>query len=282
MNEVTARAEVEPAVTRLADPVKVTVRIEGPAPLRIDPPRMPLDEASAQIWRISPDAPATLTTLPDGRQRWTQSYRVDPFIPGEAVPLGFVAYPVYAGIRTSPEKVTPLGLTIRVTVDVTEAKVDHLRPLAELPELPAPPSSGSSHLPGYLGIGVVLVVILGLFAWWVRRRPRVLLDPQVELTRALAPLSEDPRPDPDWADDLARAVRRYVGRLAGLDPRPWTTEELLARVPAEAAEAVAGVLRNCDAARYAGAPISDRAALLDAARALATPPHRPGPPVSHE
>src|SRR5437764_3058020 len=95
MPPVTASLTLDRTAVPLSEPVRATVTVEGPAPLVVAAPPDLLAGASAEAWRVRPAGPAGTEQLPGGRERWTQAYRLDPYVPGEAV-AGAVA-PVAGG-----------------------------------------------------------------------------------------------------------------------------------------------------------------------------------------
>ena len=72
----------------LSDPLLATVSILGPAPLAVSVPAPLLVETSRPYWQVRPTGAASVEKLPDGRERWTQSYRLEPFTAGDSVPGG--------------------------------------------------------------------------------------------------------------------------------------------------------------------------------------------------
>ena len=82
-------ADVTPSLTadrtdlRLSDSMHLTLAVEGPGPLRVELPAELLDAVAAANWRLRPAGAAAVTDLPGGRQRWSQSYRADPYVAGD-------------------------------------------------------------------------------------------------------------------------------------------------------------------------------------------------------
>ncbi len=235
--------------TRLADPVRLTLTVEGPAPLRVDDPG--LDPESVGVWKLTPDGPAAV----DGG-RWVRRYTADPFVPGEAVKLGFDRVRVWAGGAAEPAGVAVTPLTLRVTTGVTDASVAAARPTTgpeDLPDEPPAPGLGRGVWDRVvLAVTLVTVVVLITQASRLRRRhPPPPADPLAEL---------DALPDADFAHRLSEVVR---GRLHtdALPARRLTTPEL---PPGPARE----LLDRLDAVRFGGSPLTaaDRAGMLEAVR----------------
>ncbi|MBX9582246.1 MAG: hypothetical protein K2X87_18235, partial [Gemmataceae bacterium] len=119
---------VVPSVTldrqsvRLSESVRVTLAVEGPAPLRVDPPaddqaQRLLTPGAAAAWRIRPAGGVTVEDLPGGRQRWTRAYRLDPYLAGDKVPVGFAPVPVAAGgAAAQPVTWPPQEVTVTTTI----------------------------------------------------------------------------------------------------------------------------------------------------------------------
>ena len=77
----------------LSDALIATLSIDGLAPLVVTPPLPLLAEASRQSWQIKPQGPASVSKLLDGQERWTQAYRLEPFVSGDKVSVEFAPVP---------------------------------------------------------------------------------------------------------------------------------------------------------------------------------------------
>ena len=122
----------------LSEPLTVTLSLEGPAPLRIEPPPGWLSEESAADWKAGASEPARVEPLAGGNERWSITFRVDPYVVGTAVPLQFAPVRVTAGSRVASETVDWPGLEVRLVTSLTDPKPTDARPITGIEEPPAP------------------------------------------------------------------------------------------------------------------------------------------------
>ena len=286
-----AAAQVVPSVTldrqtvRLSESVRVTLAVEGPAPLRIDLPAEPqklLAPETAAAWRIRPAGDVAVEDLPGGRQRWARAYRLDPYVPGDKVPVAFAPVPVAAG-GAAAQPVTWPAQEVKVTTTIADAKAEDARPVTGIEELPPVPGPdpGAVGWPFVAGLAAVFgaVVVAVLVRRWRAGPPP--LPPGEWAVRELDRLAREPTGP--VADRVAAAVRGYVERRHGLPASKRTTAELVeacegAGWPAEGVERLRELLGRCDRARFAPDPPdpAEGAGLIAAARAWVTSADAPG------
>jgi hypothetical protein len=272
--DVTAAVTAEPRAVRLSESVRVTLSVEGTAPLRVELPDEVLDEESAAAWRARPDSPATVTDLPDGRQRWARTYRFDPYLPGQPLRLGFAPAMAFVGTDPQPKEVAWEPVNVTVTTEVTAATEP--RPttgIEELPSVGTPTTSLRDRIAVFAGLGGAVVLAGAVGAWLLRRRRRS--PPPSPEEWAAARLDELDPDDPAFADRLSDVLRTFLERHSGLPATRRTTAELLIAVEPDTipVELVRPVLERCDAAKFAGldpAP-EERRQLRADARAIVTP-----------
>lgn len=262
---------------RLSESVRVTLAVEGPAPLRVEPPepqKLLAGEAAA-AWRIRPAGGVTVDDLPGGRQRWSQAYRLDPYVAGEQVPVAFAPIGVAAGGATAAQPVTWPAAEVKVTTAIADAKAEAARPVTGIEELPPRPGDdpGAAGWPFVAGLGAVFAAVLAvvLVRRWRAKPPPVPPGPWA--ARELGRITLGP----ETADRVAAVIRGFVERRHGLPASQRTTAELLAACDGAAwpVETVAGlreVLERCDRARFAGGELSpdDAAGLIASAKAWVT------------
>lgn len=275
--DVTAEVQAEPRAVRLSGSVRVTLSVEGTAPLRVEVPDDILDEGSADAWRARPAGPAAIADLPGGRQRWARTYRLDPYLEGKPLHLGFAPAQAFAGTDPQPKEVVWKSVGVTVTAEVTGTS--EARPATGIEELPPADVADSlqERAAVFAALGVA-VVLAGVAGAWLLRKHRQAPPPSPEEWAAnhLDELSPD---DPAFADRLSDVLRTFLERRSGLPATRRTTAELL--IAAESAagpdvvpvDLVRPVLERCDAAKFAGLdPTPDeRRQLLADARAIITP-----------
>ena len=251
-----------PAI-RLSGTLTLKATLEGPAPLRVDAPVELLSEDSAPAWRIEPVGSAKLVELPDGRQRWSQDYKLSPFAAGPNVPLGLREFTVAAGDDAGAKPVAFPILSIQVDTVVRNIKPEEARPatgIEVLPPLPAP--EPFPFLPVGITVAALLLLAAGAYVALRRRRPVPAPTPG---ERALRKLDALP-PDDSLPERLAAILRVFTAARFGLPAETMTTAELAKARPDEALTAI---LEACDKARFAGAawPAEDGSRMVERGRA---------------
>jgi hypothetical protein len=275
--EITSRLSADRKALRLSDSVHVTLTIEGDAPLRVELPPEVLDDPSAAIWRARPEGPAHITDLPNKRQKWTRTYRVDPYVPGDAVRLGFAPAQVFAGGAVQPKSVSWPPVELRVTTSVAGTAAEARPPtgIEKLPPIDTPPRPVGVYV---IGIALLAVVLAGLAFLLVRllRRPAPTPTPQQS---ALIQLDELGAADPAFAERLSETLRRFVETVTPVAATTLTTAELVAELkqaeawPSERLAELAAVLGWCDGVKFAGRQPTAAATadLIAAARRVVAP-----------
>jgi hypothetical protein len=245
------RATADQPAVRLSDTLTVVVTADGPAPLRVDPPKDLLAPEAALVWKAEPLGPATLTDR-GADQRWQQAYKLSPFVPGEKVPVAFNPF------RVNGADLTPEPLTVKVETSLQSAKAEDARPVTDIELLPPLPSAGFGWGLG-LTAGVVGLFLAAVLAAVFRQRAKPKPVPPTEWALAeLDALDPDRLTPRELTDGLTAVVRGFVSRRFALAPDPFTTAELLAAADAagiwsaDTRDRVAAVLEACDRVKYAG------------------------------
>ena len=258
-DRLVARGELDTAVVSLSGEVRLNLTVEGPAPLQVVLPSPPLSPESAAQWKATAVAPPATEMLPAGRERWQQSFRLFPYVVGDAVQVAPAALSVRAGTAAVN---TPIEwrehLSVRVTTTVNQPDLSTVRPPADIESLPLPPPTTDGRA-GFLWlVGLVLSLALLLGAYLRRRRRRCAppLDARQRALReleALAGAAGDARAIQEMAD----VVRRFIQARTDAAATQLTTPELLAllrRGPRLAPESLTDlqvVLEAGDLAKFA-------------------------------
>ncbi|OWK38230.1 hypothetical protein [Fimbriiglobus ruber] len=276
--DVKATAVPDRTTVRLSEPVRVRLTIEGDAPLRVDVPNEVLDDTAAALWRVRPLGPVVVTDVAGGKQQWTQEYRADPYVPGDAVRLAFVPFRVLAGTDPEPKMPAWAGMDVRVVTGIKDASLADARPPTGIEELPPVPPAGASLRDWAVRIvgGIAIAIVIGAIGWRIaRRHRRKWLTPVQRAIAAFDALADDAVPPAEFADRLSAALRTFVEQDTGTAATKLTTTELAAALgtetvwPADAVEELKQILDCCDATKFAGEPVApDRTALVDAARRI--------------
>ena len=272
--DLTVRTSADRATIRLSESVRVTLTVDGPAPLRVDVPNPLLDEPSTAAWRVRPVGSPIVMTAPSGRETWELVLRADPYQPGEPMRLGFL--PLRAASRTEPLREFPIpAIDVRVTTAIGDPTTAEIRPPTGVENLANKPLtySFSSVILAVVGFAVVAVIV-GILRT-IRRRPTPERTPAAVAATALEATTTA------WvagrlsavevADRCGNLVRRYVQSRYGLPTIHLTTPELLITTKnaelwkSEDQTSISNLLTHCDAMRFGQLPsdANDVTALLD-------------------
>jgi hypothetical protein len=237
----------------LSESIRATVTVEGPAPLRVELPKPLLAPEADRDWKIQPVGPAAIAPADGKRERWSQTFRLDPYVPGET-------YVLFAPLKVNGREVAGPGFAVTVVKTVAETKAEAARPVTGIEELLPVGDPGGESLPPWVwalvSVGVAFVAILAAVVW--RRRLRA--PPVPPRDRALSALDRLERADVPRAALVERAaaiLREFIDRRFGVPAPRLTTPELLAagekaEWPADATAALGDILGRCDRAKFAG------------------------------
>jgi hypothetical protein len=225
---------VDPATVPLTGEVRLTISVDGEAPLVVEPVLFP----DPPGWRVRATLPTSLIDRPGGRQRWQASFRLVPDNPGDlALPPSAIR--VRAGGRETPVKIDWQPLPVRVTTTLSRVDLDEARGVTG-PE-PAPPTTPPLWMDervwavGIVGIAVATAVFVGRGL-----RPPPAREPPLDEWTAgeLERLSRLDPAKPETADALAELLRGVLSRRFQLPVTGKTTSELIALLCATAVPAV--------------------------------------------
>ncbi len=257
--------DVQPSAVALSEPVFITLRIEGTAPLVVKLPQSLLEPSSAQAWKIEPIGNAERSSLGNSRERWELKLRADPYTPGDAIPLQFVPFSVASGDAIEPVEVTWPARFVAVKTDLT-AKSWPPRPLTEIepaPPLPVSPAGNSDSLIVAISAGVLLSLLATGVCRWLQKRKqkRQMIQQKITREQELQALAE-PLPDVEAAAGISAFLRRELARRDATATTALTTQELV--VQAKVPPNLQSILEKCDRVKYAGEtfPHTERIAQL--------------------
>jgi hypothetical protein len=245
--------EVDRRSMRLSESVRVTLTIQGDAPLRVDL-ASPLSADSQAMWRVKRAEKPTLTAVDPKQERWSQSFELDPWVVGDPVTLSFAKAKVIAG-NGGEQEVGWQSLDIRVSTAIAETRSDSARPVTGIEQLPPLTPPQPESFAWIFLLGIVLVVSAMVVVGIVRRR-RMKLPPPPPLEWALAEFDRMEREAASGealADRVSAVLREFVARKFGIAAPKQTTAELL--LDANRAGWPVGldaILERCDRAKFAG------------------------------
>jgi hypothetical protein len=257
-SDVHATSAVEPKRTTLSGSVRVTVSIEGPAPLLVEPPKPLLSADANAAWRIRPDkdSPAAVAPAGNGRERWQQVYRLDPYHFGESLVITFAPFTVNGRVVRVPA----VEVAVSKTVAGADAAARPVTPPEDVP-VPPPPAGGVPAL-----VWVAGAVAMGAAVLLAARAQRLKPKPVPPRTWALAELAKveaSGAAGEEVARRVSEVLRRFLELRFAIPATKLTTAELLAAAAqqgwaVEEADALRVVLDECDRAKFAGdAPDDD-------------------------
>jgi hypothetical protein len=271
LGDAVCRLESDRSEVALSGELRITLSIEGSAPVEVESPR-PL--SSSPDWRVRAGQPKTVA-LSGGRERWEQSFQLAPYQAGHVtLPLEPVQFRTQNELRDRSVSWPPLE--IRVTSEVSEADLSKARGVTGIDELPPLPSS--QFLWPYLAVtGIIGLVGLTTAALLLRRRAhKPMRSPRDQAIDELLRLEAEGDNAVDLAQRLADLVRRYLEGRYDLAATRLTTAEFLGAMrekkilTREQLQSVGELLQRGDLAKFAGLPPSPEECitLLAAARRL--------------
>ncbi len=286
---VIASAKAESTEVKLSEPVRLTLTIEGPAPMRgaVQLPEPLLTADANGSWRIRTDGEVEVTPLPNGREQWKRVYRLDPFVPKELLgkPLRVTFNPVT--VNGQPVTWPAVDVTVK-RKGAADAPLPEPHAVTAVEDLP-PPSSTHSRVwwPVLAGAFVFACACAVPFVVVLLRKRRAKPVPPGEWARAtLAKLNASGANGAVIAERVAAILRRFVERRFAIPATKFTTTELSAATteqgwPVEEAESLRALLDECDLAKFAGdSPDDDRSRRLISAAGdwvdNLSRPHGPG------
>jgi hypothetical protein len=254
---------------RLSGELLLTLSVEGRSPLRVgnsdDAVREEQTKAilASGAWMKCQAAEAAVRTdLGDGRQRWQQSFRLDPLKDGlielQLAPLSYTE-----GTETQPEQVTWQPIPVHVMTDVVRPDLGELRDITPIEEVPPGRSWPRPAL--WIGSGFLLLGLVLVLVELVRRRARkaVFLSPDrwalQELLRINALQDSSAAEVERYHLLLSDVVRKYLELRYRLRASQQTTAEFLEamrrspQLTQSQQELLQEFLERCDLAKFARA-----------------------------
>src|SRR5579864_7999790 len=96
LGDAVCRLESDRTEVALSGELRITLSIEGPAPIEVDSPRL---LSQSPDWRVRAGLPKTMS-LPSGRERWEQSFQLAPYQAGNvALPFEPVRFRMQNELR---------------------------------------------------------------------------------------------------------------------------------------------------------------------------------------
>jgi hypothetical protein len=236
---------------QLSESVRATMVITGAAPLRVELPKKLLVPESDRDWKIQPLDRAKVVPLLGlpGLECWVQTFRLDPFVTGNTLPIEF------APMKVNGKEITPPGLEMTVLSSLSEVKPESARPVTGIEELPDPLIVEHSLSPWWLLLGPGVIVI-GCLLWRMRRKPKPI-SPEEWAAMGFDRLEREGFSGAALVDGTAMVLRGFIDRRYGIPAPKLTTAEVLVAAKqagwtVEISESLLRLLEICDRAKFAG------------------------------
>jgi hypothetical protein len=267
--DITARAVFDKDSVALSGEVVLTLTVEGPERLEVEPPLVPkaapprwlLTDAARSSWEISDKGLPTVANLGNGRQLWRQEFSLRPFSDKAKVEIALLPLKVKAGTALPVEINWPDQVAIAVTSSIRNADVQQLRPVTDVEApAPAPPQRfGRKHwlIVAIVAVGAVLTLVLVVIL--IRkgnfRQPGVSYN-AVWAVGELNDLAASNAGGPAAAGRISAVLRLYLEHRFHLPATRSTTAELLDRLRQKedftGGDPLMEILAFCDVAKFAG------------------------------
>jgi hypothetical protein len=244
---------------RLSDELPLTLSIEGPAGLEVQPIQAVV---TSRDWEVVSRTDPDRILLTSGRVRWRQRFQLSPIKPG-ALSFDLASLRFRDDPSTSQwQEVTWKPMVIQVTTEIVNADVSELRDITPPEEVPAAPS----WWPAWVAAGLILLFIGAWFVGWRpwrrARRPAPVPPEQWAMTEfaRLEALPLATEADVNcFHTQLSDILRRYLElRFQFPAPEQTTVEFLVSmrRSPdltAEQHDLLRDFLDQCDQVKFARA-----------------------------
>jgi hypothetical protein len=275
------RIVLDPVDVTLSGEVRLTLSIEGPIPVEVDVPQ-PL--TSSPDWRARSDSPKT-TTLPNGRERWQQSFYLEPFRTGDvSLPLQPLRYRTGYEVRDW-QLVWPPS-SIHVTSSVKDVELGSARPVTDIDRFShiERPSRPWEYIVGTIVIVLILCAIVILLVRRRDSRPSVQMTPGERAMKALGEIEQNGGPSLSQLPLIADVLRRYLEERFQVAATRQTTAEFhnallqTSVLTDKQIDQITHILAQCDLVKFAAADLDATAcqAILQHTTVLVTETDRNG------
>jgi hypothetical protein len=266
----------------LADEARLTLQVEGSAPLEV---KLPAKLTQSAGWKASSSGPPVTTPLPKGRTRWQQTFDLEPLQKGkQPLQLEPLTFQEQGGDwQTVTWKPIPIQVTTDVVPDLGSA-----HDITSIEELPPAPTWPLWLAAAVAGLGILSLVL----TLWLLRRGRLLqalpLSPEDSAQRELERIGSLPLDTPAdvvrYHRLLSNVIRRYLESRYQFPAGRQTTAEFLEaargspQLSAAQQQLLRDFLQRCDLAKFAPVtpPLQECRDVAALARRFV---ETPGPPV---
>lgn len=249
-SDISVEATAKKGSIELSESVRITLSVEGPAPLRVELSKQLLVPESDRDWKIQPVAPSSIAPLGENRERWVQVFRLDPYVFGNSLVV------LFAPLKVNGREVPGPGWEVTVNEPKVEMKASASMGVTRIEELPAPPEAPPGSLRWWWVGGAILVLAVVIVVWRLRPQSKPV-PPREWALRAFAKLERNRALGMPMVEGVSSGLRGFIERQFGLPAPRLTTEELLAAAeqapwPIEHADPLRLLLDECDRAKFAG------------------------------
>jgi Domain of unknown function (DUF4381) len=253
LGEAVCRLQLETTDVSLSAHLRLTISVEGPAPVEVDAP--PALTASPD-WRVRPGR-STVVALPGGRERYEQSFQLEPFQTGDRVPLPLEPWHFRTRNEVRDWTLTWPPQEVRVHSSVAEPDLSFARPVTgvePLPPLPLRKPVWPAAILALVALAAAAVCILVCVKQF-RARAKPPGSPLQTALRELRAL-ECEGASPEQLPRLADLLRHFLEEQFSLAATRQTSAEFCTALQqksiAASLEPLAQILQLCDQVKFAG------------------------------
>jgi hypothetical protein len=264
--DIVVRAVLDRDKVKLSgEVVALTLSVEGPDRVEVEPPRPLLSKASSLSWHVRETGLPTVELLEKGRTRWKQQFLLSPFEGelGKTIKVTIELAPLKVKAGNQAPMTISINDTAAIDVESTIGSNPKLEDITGIETLPPPePLFKPRPKPMMLvGLAIAIVLIVAAFVLIIVRRKRPEEPALTGAPRALRDLQILRQSDSLGAAGFSRIadiLRRYLEDCFEIPAVRLTSSEVLVRLEKDVAafapfiSQLQELLEQCDVAKFAG------------------------------
>lgn len=240
-----AGANISDTNVKLSGELRLTLTVEGPAPLDVTIAKPLL--VTAPLWRVRDDGQPIREVISPNRQRWSRQFRLSPLVNGNAL-IQIAPLTVRCGTMGDQAISLPGEWNVRVTSSIATPSKEELRPGTGMETVAPPVVAEETSSWRIVIVPVLLLAALITIKLAKRRRPAGIIHDSEWAKREL---------ETESADQCARVLRLFVSHTFGVPATKQTTPEIVASIqtietfPTRETGSLESILTQCDTLRFA-------------------------------
>ncbi|HEV3146505.1 MAG TPA: hypothetical protein VGZ47_21640 [Gemmataceae bacterium] len=253
LGEAVCRLQVDSTDVSLSGELRLTVSVEGPAPVEVE---APMALTGSPDWRVRPGRP-TVTQFSGGRERFEQSFQLEPFQVGDKVSLPLEPWHFRTKNEVRDWTLTWSALDIRVHSTVPEPDLSFARPITSVEKLPQIPERRLIWPAVVLTLAVLGATALSSYVLWHRlRHKKQPAGSPLQIALGDLKLLESGEVGPERLPQLADLLRRFLEEQFSLSATRQTSTEFCAALQQTGIGVpvvpLLQILDVCDQVKFAG------------------------------